>query len=330
MNYENSSKMYKRLILILALALLLATILFMVYDFFFSRSLPEKNPYEFNIDAFKQTDSTLVAWTEVQQIRPETDSIKSVAVDLQDNIYIGSMSKLFIYSKEGHLKNSVETGGVVYCLHVDASGKIYLGMNDHIEIMNRSGRQLQRWNAVNEKSVLTSITTSDSFVFVADAGNRVVYKYDNQGNMLKKIGEKDPDKGIQGFVIPSPHFDLLLGRDGELWVVNPGRHQLEAYDMSGNQISSWQKTSMQLDGFCGCCNPSNIAMLSDGAFVTSEKAIVRVKIHQPDGEFREVVASPEAFDEGTVGLDLTVDSQDRIVLLDPERNMVRIFVRKSN
>jgi sugar lactone lactonase YvrE len=320
--------MNKRLILFFALMLLLATILFMVYDFFFSESLPEKNPYEFNIDAFKQTDSTLVAWTEVQQIRPETDSIKSVAVDLQDNIYIGSKSKLFIYSKEGHLKNSIETGGFVHCLHVDASGKIYLGMKDHIETMNRSGRLLESWKAVNEKSVLTSITTSDSFVFVADAGNRVVYQYNNQGNVLNKIGEKDSEKGIQGFVIPSPYFDLLMGRDGELWVVNPGRHQLEAYDMSGNQISSWQKTSMQLDGFSGCCNPSNITMLSDGAFVTSEKGIVRVKIHQPDGEFREVVASPEAFDEGTVGLDLAVDSQDRIVLLDPERNIVRIFVRK--
>lgn len=322
--------MNKGLILILALTLLLATIIFMAYDFFFSKPLPETNPYEFNLDAYKKTDTTLIVWNEVQQIHPEADSMKALAVDQQDNIYVVSKSKLLIYSKEGYLKNFSNIVGSAYCIHIDASGKIYLGMKDHIEILNRSGRQLQSWKAVNSKSVLTSIATSDSLVFVADAGNRVVYQYDNNGNLLRNIGEKNQAKGIQGFVVPSPYFDLLVGRDGELWVVNPGRHQFEAYNRNGDQISSWQKTSMRLDGFCGCCNPSNISMLSNGSFVTSEKAIVRVKIHQPNGEFKEVVASPDAFDEGTVGLDLAVDSQDRILVLDPERSEVRIFVRKNN
>jgi len=63
--------------------------------------------------------------------------------------------------------------------------------------------------------------------------------------------------------------------------------------------------------------------------VTSEKGIERIKIYSPLGDFRCIVATPAAFNEGTKGLDLAVDSKDRILVLDPERNQVRIFVMKK-
>ncbi len=321
--------MNRRLILTLAILLLLATVLFMASDFFFGDPLPESNPYEYNIDAFKEVDPALINWVEVQQINSNGDSLKSLAVDIYDNIYIGTHHKLLIYSNEGHLKNEIEMASSIYSIHVAADGKIYVALKDHIEVWNRSGRRLQSWEAKNSKSVLTSISSKESVIFIADAGNRVVYQYDLEGNWLKDIGLKNEDLGSPGFIIPSPFFDLLVGRDDELWVVNPGRHQFESYHSNGQMISSWNKTSMQLDGFSGCCNPTHIAMLSDGAFVTSEKGIERVKIHQPDGNFLEVVASPDAFVEGTTGLDLAVDSEDRILILDNRNAMVRIFVRKT-
>ena len=82
---------------------------------------------------------------------------------------------------------------------------------------------------------------------------------------------------------------------------------------------------MQLDGFSGCCNPSHIAMLSDGSFVTSEKGIERVKIHLPTGEFKCVVAGPDQFIAGTTDLDLAADTKDRIYVSDPRKGLVRIF-----
>lgn len=120
----------------------------------------------------------------------------------------------------------------------------------------------------------------------------------------------------------------MIGRQGELWAVNTGRHALEAYNSKGEQISTWERTSMSIEGFSGCCNPSSIAMLSDGSFVTAEKGLERVKIHLPSGDFKSVVAAPELFEEGTVGIDLAVDSNDRILVLDPAKKMVRIFESK--
>jgi hypothetical protein len=87
---------------------------------------------------------------------------------------------------------------------------------------------------------------------------------------------------------------------------------------------------MEIDGFCGCCNPSHFTIMADGSFITSEKGIARVKIYNRIGEMTSVVAAPENFNEGTVGLDLAVDSQQHIYVLDRKRNQVRIFIRKDN
>ncbi len=202
-------------------------------------------------------------------------------------------------------------------------------MQDHVEIYDQKGRQLKTWNTCGEDAIITSIAAEGKDVYIADAGNKVVYQYDVTGAFHKKIGEKDPSRKIPGFVVPSPYFDLGIGRKGELWVVNPGRHHFEQYNGDGDIMSSWGEAGMSMDGFCGCCNPSNFAIFSDGSFVTSEKGIERIKIYGPDGVFKCMVAGPGSFVEGTRGLDLAVDSKNRILVLDPEKNQVRIFTLKK-
>jgi hypothetical protein len=201
-------------------------------------------------------------------------------------------------------------------------------MRDHLEIYSISGELLKRWKSCGDNAIITSIAVNGNDVYIADAGNKIVYHYNTAGNLLSTIGQKDPEKGIPGFVIPSPYFDLGIGRNGELWVVNPGRHSFEQYNPEGELISSWGKASMTVEGFCGCCNPSNFAILSDGSFVTSEKGIERIKIYKPTGDFSCLVAGSGAFVEGTKGLDLAVDSKGRILVLDPEKNQIRIFTEK--
>ena len=51
-------------------------------------------------------------------------------------------------------------------------------------------------------------------------------------------------------------------------------------------------------------------------------------MYSPEGDFKCVVATPASFNEGTKGLDLAVDAEDRILVLDPERRQVRIFAVK--
>ena len=86
---------------------------------------------------------------------------------------------------------------------------------------------------------------------------------------------------------------------------------------------------MNIEGFCGCCNPTNIALLADGKIVTSEKGLPRVKVYRPDGTLESVIAGPEAFASRVVGLDLAVDAAERVMVLDPAAKTVRSFERRN-
>jgi sugar lactone lactonase YvrE len=321
--------MKQKLILWISVVALLVVVAFMVRDFFSSTEESSFNPYEYDLAKLKQVDPAQIGYKEVGQIFPEIEGLAGIAIDSDDNIYLAGDNEVKIYNAEHNLEKTISTSQKSRCIGV-GENKVYLGAEGRIAIFDFDSNRQAVWNSVNEKSVITSIAVSKKFVYVADAGNRIVYQYDHSGKLISEIGRKDIGKGILGFKIPSPYFDLLLGHYGELWVVNPGRHRFERYNDNGELVSSWQRTSMGLDGFSGCCNPSNIAMLSNGSFVTSEKGIERIKIHQPTGDFLTVVAPPSLFKEGTTGIDLAVDSNDRIYVLDPVQGVIRIFELKEN
>ncbi len=316
--------MRQKLIIGLSLVLLLAVV-FLMWKDFFSDNKSEKNVYEYELDQFKNIDENLVCYSEIKQIDIDIEKVKGIAVDNKDRIYVTGFDKVMIFDKTGELVQVFSTGKESNCIAINENGDIYLGVSDHIEIYDFSGNLIKSWDSPNPKTLITSIAIGKASVFVADAGNKYVHHYNSQGEYQNQIGQKNKAKGIKAFFIPSPYFDILLGRDDELWVVDPGRHKLMNFSNEGEVISSWSKTSMQLDGFSGCCNPSHIAMLSNGSFVTSEKGIERVKIHKPSGKFDCVVAGPELFEKETRGLDLAVDSEDRIIVLDPMKKLVRIF-----
>lgn len=321
--------MKQKLLLWLSVVALLIVVAFMAEDFFSSKEQVAQNPYEYDLAKLRQVDSSAIGYKEIGQIIPEMEGLTGIAIDADDNIYLAGDNEVRIYNAEHNLERTISTSIKSRCIGV-GENKIFLGTEGRIAIFDFEGNRLAIWESVNERSVITSIAVSEKFVYVADAGNRIVCQYDHSGKLISDIGRKDIEKGILGFKIPSPYFDLLLGHYGELWVVNPGRHRFERYNEDGELISSWERTSMGLDGFSGCCNPSNIAMLSNGAFVTSEKGIERVKVHKPTGDFLTVVAPPSIFKEGTTGIDLAVDSNDRIYVLDPVQGVVRIFDMKVN
>lgn len=145
-----------------------------------------------------------------------------------------------------------------------------------------------------------------------------------------RIGEKDEQKAVPGFVIPSPYFDIDLSDEGYLWAVDPGRHSLYNFNANGEMRTLWKKSSVKTEGFSGCCNPAHMAILEGNAFVTSEKGIVRVKIYDQHGEYVGVVASPDMFDENAYAPDVCIDENGRVILLDFNRKQLRIFEAKNN
>jgi len=270
----------------------------------------------------------------------------AIAVGPGGRVYIAGDEVIRVFN-EGSNSNFSPFGQIELlcapqCLTVADNGKFYIGTKDHVEIYDDKGKQLASWEGLGEKAVLTSIAVSGNDVFVADAGNRIVLHYDTAGKLINRIGGKDKARNIPGFVIPSPYFDLAVGPDGLLRVINPGLHRIEAYTFDGDLEFFWGKFSSSVEGFCGCCNPINFAILADDSFVTCEKGLARVKIYDPEGAFVGVVAGPEQLVEGGAsrvsefgagsqagGFDVAVDTQGRIFILDTINNVMKIFIRKK-
>ena len=188
-----------------------------------------------------------------------------------------------------------------------------------------------RWEKLDARAYITSIAVLDEDVFVADAGNRVVLRYDREGALQGRIGEKNEDVDIPGIEVPSPYLDLAINADGDLWVVNPGRLGLERYRPDGSIVTSWYRPNLRLEGFSGCCNPTHIAFDSAGRLVTAEKGLVRVKKYEVTlGEYEELVAGSKNFPREQSLRDLVVDARDRILLLDPRSDTIRIFEQKDD
>ncbi len=286
-----------------------------------------ENPFAYDLEGFRQSGQDRIVYQENASIDIPLASLSGLAIDRDDNLYVSGGSSILVFDPARRLVSRLAADGRVNCLAVDENGSVFVGLADHVEVYQSDEAVWTRWASLGENAILTSLALTSEYVFVADAGNHVVWRFDISGRGAERIGDKDVSKDIPGFVIPSPFFDVAIDPDGFLWVANTGRHSLENYTLEGDFRSSWGEFSMEIQGFCGCCNPSHFAILEDGSFVTSEKGLVRVKIYDRLGRLAGVVAGPDQFQEGTVGLDVAVDAQQRIHVLDPGRNSVRVFER---
>jgi hypothetical protein len=341
--------------IIIAIVCLIGIIAVLHFDATGKRGGNLGSDFEYNIDELSKIDTNLIIYKEsASPIKTGFSITHAVAVDDMGAIYVAGDKAIRVFDDKGTNLNEIPLKSEPRCLAIvneENNSIIYVGMKDHIEIY-RGGKLSKTWQSLGDKAVLTSIAVSDENVFVADAGNRIVIRYDKNGNIINKIGEKDESRNIPGFVIPSPYFDLAIGRDGLLRVVNPGIQQIEAFTFTGDLEYSWGEYSNDIEGFCGCCNPVNIAILkganpsgADDKFITSEKGLTRIKVYSNEGKFIGVVAGPAQLIEGGKdeicdspaecqmgGFDVAVDSTGSVIVLDTIKNIVRIFskILKSN
>ena len=267
---------------------------------------------------------------------------RAIALDASGRVYVAGDRAIRVFGPGGGSERVIDLSGEPRCLTIAEDGVLYVGVGDHVEVLDAQGGRVAAWDPLGEEAVLTSIAKDNNDVFVADAGHRIVLRYSVAGALVGHIGEKDPDKNIPGFVIPSPHFDLAVSRDGLLRVANPGRNRIETYTFDGDLEFAWGERSVGVKGFCGCCNPVNFAILPDGGFVTAEKGLDRVKIYNSDGGFVGVVAGPAQLGKaGKIkvcntpeqcqggGLDVAVGPDGRIYVLDVTDNVVRVFQKRA-
>jgi hypothetical protein len=278
---------------------------------------PLDDRFTYDISAYMKTDPALLLYAETDQFPTGFTEPKCLAVD-GDTILVGGDKAIRTFDHTGKLLRTRELPALP---HAVTAGGLVAYKDRFADV------------SYGDRAHLTSITKSGDDIFVADAGNREVLRCDVGGKVLSRI---------KGFAVPSPYFDLHVGVDGLLWVVNPGKHRIEAYNLDGTLELSWGETGMNVEGFCGCCNPVYFTRLPDGRFVTSEKGLNRIKIYDPRGKFVGVVAGPEQLVKDLelakkacancqigFGFPIACDATGRVLALDPATKAVRIFSPKK-
>ena len=322
--------MKKKGLTIVILVILTVIIGVIVFDFLNNR--PDRrgaNPYALEVDQYKVVDPELISHKETRKFDLGLLIASDIAYHNQ-KLYVSGNSSMVILPMDGSPADMMEIIPNATCLEVDERN-IFIGTRNHVAKYDHSGELVGEWTALDERTVITNLALKDDHVYVADAGNRRIVIYNREGEITGEFEGKAETEAGHGFIIPSANFDLVVNSFGELWVVNPAKHALENYSDDGRMRGYWQNSSMEIDGFLGCCNPARITTLEDGSFVTSEKGLVRIKIHDQSGKLLSVVAPPALFDTGgnvndeTKAPAVCADEKGVIYALDFETDMIRVF-----
>ena len=289
-------------------------------------SIPEQEPTV-------QTIQTELSYTLAKTLDSGLEELRGVAIDSRDHIYLAGKSGIKVMDLDGRLLREWSTPSPARCVAVSDAGVVYVGEQVRVRTYDLQGRPLASWGQEGKGrgqfQYLTAIALSETNVFVADPGNRCVHRFDNTGDFIDDIGGRNADANYPGLVCPNPFLDCAVDEKGRLHVTNPGMLRVETFRFDGVLLGFWGKAGRQPERFWGCCNPTTIALTRGGRTVTGEKLWPRVKVYDADGRMLAFIG-PQAFTPRTAGLDLALDSRERIFVTDPGDGKVRVFLEGAS
>lgn len=303
-----------------------------------NQATPLGKRFEYDLKALTRTDPALVGYRRDELLASRLHGARSMAVTAEGRIIVVRGEGAAVIGSQHSPALPPDTT----CLRGTPDGGLAATTISSVMLFDPAGANPQ-WSVTEGRPHLTCVAIHEDDVFVADAGNRIVWRYDRTGRLVNRIGQRDKSRGVDGFIVPSPLFDCQVDPSGELlWVANTGRHRIEAYTFAGELCHQWGSASMGIEGFCGCCNPCHFALLPDGRVITSEKGLPRVKRYSATGELECVVAGCEAFGVETEALAantpasqlggplLAVDRMQRILVLHPASGELAAYVEAAS
>lgn len=304
------------------------------------------NRFQLDLTAQIKVPVALLKYSERQKVDTGLQAPHALAVAADGTLWVVGDRAVVHFTPTGETLHRIELEQEPTCLALEptsatGAGRVYVGVGQRVLVFSESGEAVAQWPELGAKSQITALAATSQHLFIADAGRRVVLCCDREGREQNRIGAADPERNMPGFIIPSPYFDLLVGGDDVVWIVNPGARRVESYSYDGQLQAMWGQAGSQLSDFFGCCNPAHLALLPDGRFITSEKGIPRVKIYSATGDFECVVAGSKELGVSAAALtDARGEQVERVFdvaggpdggvwVLDSQAHAIRAFYPKE-
>jgi hypothetical protein len=250
--------------------------------------------------------------------------LSAIAVGPGDRIYAFGDGDIRIFDSAGNLVRSWKAPQDTTCLTIGPDNRTYIGAAGRVEIYRDGGNRIGGFTAgePEKPAEITSIKMLKQEILVADAAARFIRRYDLGGKQTGLIGTKNK---TGNFILPNRCLDFDVDLKGIIRATDTGRHLVTSWALDGSPVGSFGKFGMtNPEDFVGCCNPVNLAILPDGAVVTAEKMVARVKVYTPEGKLLAVIG-PEHFHPNCTHIHLAADSKGRIYAADPVRREIKVF-----
>jgi hypothetical protein len=313
---KRNNRMNKLWTTVTVIILILLFIGYMIFDLVLRKETAQIS--------IQETNDSVIAdqWTIERVFDCGKGKLKAVAVSDDGKIILAGESFIACYDFEMNPLWENYTDYEVTSV-TSTSDRIYAATINTIMVLNLEGKNITQWGPYDDKSMITSVSANKNFIAFADAAGKSVYILDACGEVKYIIG-----KSGEHFIVPSPYFDVALGKDNTLFVANTGNRRIERRKTDGTLIDYFGEAGLAPDSFCGCCNPAHFALYGDG-FITAEKGVNRIKILNGKGEFTEFVSSVNNF-PAPIPLDIAVSPKGETIFgANPGDSKLYTFKRKQ-
>ena len=246
--------------------------------------------------------------------------LRALVMDASDRLFVADGAR--IQSFAGDRPSEGFAAARPVCSLGLAGGLVYAGESGQVEIFDKSGKLVNTWRGLGVLGEITSIGFFGSDVFLGDAAGRSILRCDAKGNVLGRIGNNNR---LRGFHVPNGVLDFDIDDGGVLHAANPGKHRVERYTAAGELLGHVGRfDGVNPEGFCGCCNPTNVTLGASGRLYVTEKAGARAKVLDRDGHLLGVIGT-DIFHPASKNMDIAVDRRGRVYVADTAQLRVAVF-----
>lgn len=215
-------------------------------------------------------------------------------------------------------------------LDVDRAGNLYVadaGANE-VVVFDKDGKFLRRIGGTKWFTRIASVTLDPKGdrMYVTDVGgissqnHRIRVFNPVNGEHLFDIGSRGSGPGELNFP-----YDVAVGREGRLYVVDAGNFRVQVFNHDGTYLKSFGGVGKGPGSFA---RPKEIATDAAGNFYVVDAAFANFQIFNPDGELLLAIGRQD--ERAGVGnyvmpLGICVDEDGRVYLVDQWLRKVDVF-----